>query len=126
MVKNNKGVTLVSLGITILIMIVIAGATIATSNIIEKAEEQEIITNMMLIQTKVRIIMERAEFSGDTNKYYIGNRQSSGLYEYNQAILDSIGLEGIKLNEERYLVDYETGDIIYQKGDTEYKLSEMM
>lgn len=127
MCKKNNGVTLVALVITIAVMIILAGATVATSNIIEKAEEQQILTDMLLIQAKVKIIMERADFYNDPETYdYVGNKISENLYEYSQEDLNSIGLEGIKLNGQKYLVDYTTGDVIYQKGETEYKLSEMM
>ncbi len=127
MLKNNKGVTLIALVITIMIMIVLAGATVATSNIVEEAQKQQIATNMLLIQTKVKIIMERVEFYNNPETYnYIGTKVGEKLYEFDsQEILDSIGLEGIKLNGEKYIIDYSNGDVTYKKGETEYKLSEM-
>lgn len=130
MEKNNRGITIISLLITIIVLLILSGITIAVSNIIEKAEKQQITTDMLLIQTKVKILMEKVSFNGDTETYYIGNRHDSGdfagLYEYDRATLDSIGLEGIKLRDNKYLVDYQTGDITYQKGETVLKLSELI
>lgn len=123
--KNNKGVTLVALIITVIVLLIISGTIITTSNLIQQGEKQKIITEMLLIQTKVRIIRERVAFSGTSEGYYVGILQESGLYEYDQQTLNSIGLEGIKLTNQKYLVDYENGDIKCQIGDTiAYTISE--
>ncbi len=125
MMKEEKGVTLVALIITIIVMLIIAGTTIATSNIIEKSTEQQILTNLTLIHAKVQIIMEKVSFNGETEGYYIGIPLGDGRYEYDQDTLNSIGLHGIKINGEKYIVNYTTGDIIYMKGDTVYNFLDM-
>ena len=51
----NKGISLVSLVVTIIIMSILAGVTIYTSNIIENARFQKVFSNMQLIKTKVNI-----------------------------------------------------------------------
>ena len=70
----NKGISLISLTITILIMLILAGATIYTSNIIENAQFQKIFSNMQLIKTKINIINEKVLFEGTQSKtkYYVG------------------------------------------------------
>ena len=131
MFKESKGVTLIALIITIIIMIILAGATIATSELIDRAQEQQIVTNLALIQTKVKIIMEKASFSGDSS-FYVGVLQTSGeyegMYEYTENVLRENGLDAIanRINGEKYYVDYTTGDIIYSKGETELWLSDFM
>ena len=153
MKNNNKGITLVALAITLIVMLILSGTTIAVSSIVQNAQRQGTITNMLLIQTKVKILKERAAFSGDTQTYYIGTKlknqpnkaaiakdsltsaelEKETLYVYNNDTLTQIGLEGIKLNEnEIIIVDYEDADIIYPNGvnnndgTTVYKLSEML
>ena len=125
MLRKENGVTLIALIITIVVMIILAGAIISTSNIVEQANRQKIGTSMILIQTKVKIIMEKADFSGDSS-YYVGTQNESGLYELNQEDLNQMGLQAIKLDGEKYLVNYETGEIMYEKGDIEYSISDFM
>lgn len=148
----RKGIALVSLIIIIVIMLILTAATFATSKIIEKARIQNLATNMMLIQTKVKIINERIAFNGDTSIYVgkklkdqankeniangvltSGELQSDSLYIYDRETLNTIGLEGIKLAEnEVFIVNYATCEIIWPKGltnadgDIVYKLSEIV
>ncbi len=151
----NKGISLISLVITIIIMAILSGVTIFTSNIIENARFQKIFANMQLIKTKVNIIHEKVLFEGEESKtkYYVGlclkeqsnkaqlagnsltaeELEDENYYIYNQAVLNSIGLNSIKLKlEEIYIVNYNTLDIIYPNsckdmdGNTVYRLSEMM
>ena len=126
MSKSEKGVTLVALLVTIIVMLIIAGVTVATSSIIDKVQTQQAVANMLLIQTKVKIIMEKASFAGTTEGYYVGIPQESGLYEYDEATLRDMDLGTIKPNGEKYLVNYATGDITYQKGDKVFSLSDMI
>lgn len=151
---NKKGITLVSLAITIVVMIILAGAiTITSIDIVERGKMQQIVSDMILIQTKVKIIIEQVSFSGDTSTYYVGRKlsqqsnkaqlagqalsaaelESNMYYVYDQTTLESIGLEGIKLSEnEIYIVNYENGEVIFPKGvknssgEIVYKLSDMM
>lgn len=151
----NKGISLVSLVVTIIIMLILAGVTIYTSNIIENAQFQKVFSNMQLIKTKVNIINEKVLFEGaqSKTKYYVGlclkdqsnkaqlagnsltaeELEDENYYIYNQAVLNSIGLNSVKLKSgEIYIVNYRSGDIIYPKGckdmdgNTVYRLSEMM
>lgn len=150
--NNEKGIALTTLVITIIVMLILVGTTIGVSNIIEKARIQSITTNMLLIQTKVKIINERIAFNGDTS-IYVGKKlkeqsnkasiangvltsaelESDSFYVYDRETLDSIGLEGIDLsNSEVFIVDYDTCDIIWPKGETNeegikvYRLTEIM
>ena len=71
---KNKGITLVALTITIIILLIIAGISIsAGGNMIKKANLEGLKTNMLLIQAKAKQYVEEANFkigksTEDTNK----------------------------------------------------------
>lgn len=71
---KNKGITLVSLTITIIVLIILAGISISVgSNMIKKAKLEELKTNMLLIQAKGKEYVEEANFkigksTEDTNR----------------------------------------------------------
>ena len=63
MKKNENGITLVVLTITIIILLILAGITVYTGkDSIQKANLEELKTNMLLIQTKAREYVENASF----------------------------------------------------------------
>ena len=56
-IKNNKGITMISLVIVVVIMILLASITAYESNeLISIARVQSVTTDLLLIQAKVRII----------------------------------------------------------------------
>lgn len=60
---KNKGITLVALTITIIILLIIAGISIsAGENMIKKAKLEGLKTNMLLIQAKAKQYVEEANF----------------------------------------------------------------
>lgn len=146
---EEKGITLTTLVITVIVMIIIASVGIyAGTNIIKQANLQNINTNMMLIQAKVKTISEQAKFNKDTSNYkgkkvieVVGNKKVDELVEkhileneenyylLSQTDLNEMGLEKIEISE-GYIVNYDTNEIIFVKGfeekdHTYYKLSEM-
>lgn len=61
--KKNKGITLISLMITVIVLVIIAGIAIYSGkNVIKEAKLEEIRTNMLLIQAKAREYVEHANF----------------------------------------------------------------
>ena len=65
---KNKGITLVALTITIIILLIIAGISIsAGGNMIKKANLEGLKTNMMLIQAKAKQYVEEANFKMGKN-----------------------------------------------------------
>ena len=61
--KNNKGITLVALIITIIVMLIIAGITIyGGSQVIKQAKTDDVKTNMLLLQAEVKNFVEQAKF----------------------------------------------------------------
>ena len=66
--KKNKGITMVALVITIIILLILSGISInAGSNIITKSKLENIKTDMMLIKVKGKEYVENANFSLGTN-----------------------------------------------------------
>lgn len=63
MKKNEKGITIVVLTITIILLLILAGITVYTGkDSIQKANLEGLKTNMLLIQTKAREYVENASF----------------------------------------------------------------
>lgn len=61
--KKSNGVTLISLIITIIVLIIIAGIAIRTGKeVVRRAQLEELRTNMLLIQAKAKEYVELANF----------------------------------------------------------------
>ena len=145
--KSEKGITLIMLSVTILIMGILVTWEYGET-LIQRANLQTINTNMLMLQAKTKAIGENARFNNDASKYIGAKVQDVADNEIireliekgvidtignwrilQQAQLDSMGLG--KLNQERgYIVNYDTDEIVYIKGfeyngRTYYKLSEM-
>lgn len=61
--KNNKGVTLIVLSITIIVLLIIAAISIYNGvEMIQRAKLEELRTNMLLIEAKVREYVEEVNF----------------------------------------------------------------
>lgn len=67
--KENKGITLVALTITIIVLLIIAGIAIYSGNdIIKNAKLESLKTNMLLIQAKAKEYCEEASFKLGTEE----------------------------------------------------------
>lgn len=147
--KNSKGITLVSLVITIIILMIITSVTIYTgSNVIKQVTLQNVNTDMMLIRAKVKTMEEQAKFNKDNSNYkgtplinVLDNKKIDKLvdegiveditkyYLLSKDDLNSMGLEKVDIAD-GYLVNYETEEIIYVRGlekddNIYYKLSDI-
>lgn len=145
---NSKGITIVSLTVTVIVLLILGGITIsAGGNILKKTNLQTINTNMMLIQAKVKTISEQAKFNKESSNYIgklvseipdnqkINKLINDGIitdstkeYLISKDDLKQMGLTKIDI-EDGYIVNYDTEEIIYVKGfetenTTYYKLSE--
>lgn len=139
---KEKGITLIALVITIVVLLILVGIMIdAGDNIIKSANLQAAITNMLMIQTKVRILSDEANFEGK-DSILVGTKLSTivsgsqnaminslkqngvftepekeNLYLLDGSHLIQMGLENIKLkSDEYYIVNYQTDEVIYTKG----------
>lgn len=146
---NQKGITIIALVITIIVLIIITSVTVYSgSSVIKQAKLQTINTNMMLIQAKTKTLAEQAKFNNDTSNYkgvivsnisgndYIDKLVNDGVIEdtdnsylLSTEDLQDLGLEKIDI-EEGYIVNYDTEEVIYVKGfendgTTYYKLSDL-
>jgi len=151
MLKNEKGVTLTVLIITIAVMLIIAGATITTSELILRdARIKTAITGMYLAKAKASAIYSDWEF----NKH-LSNLPGSHIsvdklarfgvtpegdtkiddfwYEWTQDDIRELGLDETLLKDgAEYFVNYVSEEIIYtpgvkdSDGNMVYTLSEML
>lgn len=131
--KENRGVTLLALVITIVVMLIIASIAVYTgTGTIKQAQLEELKTNMLLIEAKAKGLVEEANFkiglptaqdyeSKQTSvrqELYIdtakmtkvdtapsGIPQYANLYEVTTETMNYWGLDDIKLEgDEKYLV----------------------
>ena len=139
---NNKGITLITLIITVIILAIITGVVVTfSSNFTQTAKFETIETDLLLIRSKCKIRVERYVM-GDIDGELIGTRQESGEYAgwylLSQEDLNDIGLKNAK-EENNYYVNYKLeegeeeeevdvayGRGIYFNGQTFYKLSEIL
>lgn len=129
---NSKGITLVVLIMTIIIMLILAGVTLHFGmEATNKAKTEDIKTNMITVKTKAEIIAEKNSFDANNqvliglaiennNTYEISadlrnilnTQEGEGskyqkCYIWTQEDLNSLGLNTIKVDFSNfYIVDY--------------------
>ena len=129
MLKNSKGVTLVDLVITIVVILILGASTITTSDmLIRDTKKKTIITNMYLVKSEVEAIYDEYQFSGDSavlEGQSIANLLAYGItvhegdlwYMWGETVLSNLGLDPDMLSSGgKYIVNYTTGEILYTKG----------
>lgn len=139
--RGQRGITIVALIITIvLIGMIVAVAVTQGTDIIKKADLQTLNTNMLLVQAKEKVISEKNSFDEQNNPFKgkklseisgstaIDELKSQGIiqesdenyqfyYAWNQATLDELGLDSIELKSGTFfIVNYKTEDVIYSAG----------
>lgn len=140
MVKN-RGITLVSLIITIIILLILAGTTVYIVDKVTKTVKIENIkTNMLLIQAQIKTIKEKHKFD-ETNNPLKGTEVTIDTSKYGVAsdkkyyLLGEDDLKEMKLDnieyDNGYYVCYDTEEVIYirglknNNGDILYTLTQM-
>ena len=133
--KNNKGITIIGLVVAVIILMIMATITVNISlGIINTAKFENVKTELMLIQTKVKVMADRKAIGEVTEEQLYGTKQTSGTYSgwylLSQDDLDEMGIENADAND-TYYVDYETDDValgvdVNYDGTTYHKLSEMI
>ena len=153
-VNKEKGVSIITLIITVILLIIITGLVVYTGmEMIDEVNRAELVVNMSMIQTKVKTINEKYNFEGNDTSVFIGTKMTDviklpeNIIKMQQTInedlslyylltnddLSKMNLEFIKnRNEENiYLVNYTTNEIIYINGfkyksdNLLYKLSDI-
>ena len=108
---NNKGITLIALTITIIVLLIIAGISVYTgSRLIQEAKYEDVKTNMMLVQAEVKKYIEQANFE----KKSVETVASEG-----------VTLNGINLKLENVAIDEKTYYKITNPTMNELKLSKL-
>ena len=145
MLKNNKGVTLSILVVTIIVIMILAGITVTTSNLlIRDTKAKATISNMYLLKGKIEALYDDFQFSGkgvdDANNGLVGDHVSSSSvsqyytnptdapsgtaadrwFKIVSSDLPDLGMDTSMLPSSAfYYVNYETGEVIYSSGFTD-------
>lgn len=96
-IKNNKGITLIALALTVVLIIIIAGISVYEGRqTIKDAQLEELRTNMLLIQAKAKEYAEDANFKigKSTDEATIANVRKE-VYEDDAKLKPSSEVEGI-------------------------------
>lgn len=142
-VKKNKGITLIALTITIIILLILASITIYSGKeSIKKAQLESLKTNMLLIKAKAKEYVEQASFKNGVNKSEISEEAKNELkgkeanasdyskqnitinggeilYKLTSDNLKEMGLKDVKLgSNEEYLVKYNIKDVTVEVYNT--------
>ena len=142
-VKNNKGITLIALTITIIILLILASITIYSGKeSIKKAQLESLKTNMLSIKAKAKEYVEQASFKNGVNKSEISEEAKNELkgkeanasdyskqnitinggeilYKLTSDNLKEMGLKDVKLgSNEEYLVKYNIKDVTVEVYNT--------
>ena len=150
MKKNNRGITIVALIITIIVMLILASVTIEIgTGQVERAKLEDIKTTMLLIKGRAQIVADKESF-GETydntgmlklenaTNYNTSKLQSifnnledtSKLYIWEQEAKDNNSIDVEITNTEFFVIDYSTGEVYYSigftyQGNTYYSLTEI-
>lgn len=154
-INNNKGITLIALIITIIIILIISSITVYVgSNIVNEAKFEDVKTNMLLLQAEVKNFVEQAKFEKKEITDFTGeqgikndkeivlklgekeNNANTGNKDFYKITSDISGLKIDNLDLQNYLVSIDINnvdvDVYYKKGiknengDTFYLLSAML
>ena len=107
--KNNKGITLIALTITIVVLIILASITIYSGKeSIKKAQLESLKTNMLLIKAKAKEYVEQASFKNGVNNSEISDVAKNEL-------------KGEKVEN---IQDYSSQNITLIEGELLYKLTD--
>ena len=138
--NKEKGITLVALIITIILMIILAGTGVYLGDkAIDKAKLEDIKTDMLSIKTKAKIIAEQYNFKDienlvgsqitDEEATKLGIENSENIRKWSSSDLNSQGLSTIE--GDTYIVNYNLEDtnsceVYYLKGyQGKYSLTEL-
>lgn len=71
LIKNNNGITMIALVVTIIVLMILAGVSIMYgTDAVSKVKQEGIITNMIAIKSKAKVLAEEVNakiWAGDDN-----------------------------------------------------------
>lgn len=80
MLRNKKGITLISLTVTVLVMLIILGITVSTAdNLLRETDMRKLKTNLYLIEARAQTLLDDYLFDG-TDK--LGDTTSKDITTY--------------------------------------------
>jgi Tfp pilus assembly protein PilE len=144
--KSEKGITMVTLVITIVVMLIIAGIAVTAGNdSIKNTKKTAFITELEIIQEKVNTIYEKRKLNEEDVEYY--NLSGKDISYVDKSILAKV-LNGTSQNGYRYfsqndleqldlsdisqdvIINFDTRDVVSLKGieidgKTYYRLSDI-
>lgn len=144
--KQEKGLTMVSLVVMLLVIAIISTVTIYYgTGIIRSAKLESLKTDMLLIQAKIKTVEEQANFEGtalvgavldDTNVLTkLGLTQNEKIKLLSQDDLNYLGLSKVNTEDKNFVVDYTNSEVYLVEGfeykdkdgnqQVKYKLSEI-
>ena len=137
-IKENKGITLVTLVITVIILVILAGTGVSIGlNLTATAKYTNVQTYMLLIQQKCEYVENEVVIGEMEEDDRYGELQEDGdlpgWYKLSQGDLNEMGVK-VQKQKTGYYVNYNTEkgvDVIYKPGvvndgETYYKLTEML
>lgn len=144
--KNEKGITIITLVITIVIMLILVGiVTHSGMQSVETAKKTAFISEMEMIQAKVNIIYEERKQNSENLEYYnnlgqdistidnskvtiaLGSSDKTGFRYFTKSDLKQIDLDNIS---QEVLINYDTREVVSLNGFeidgvTYYKLKDI-
>lgn len=142
--KNEKGITIIALIITIILMLILVGVTVKVgTKEISKAKLEDIKTEMISIKTRAEIVKDKYDFKDidnlvgtklsettdyNTEAIVIPDESKENCYIWTQEDLNSQELSSIKVDKDKFYVVYYGDDIeiYYSKGvDGKYSLTDL-
>lgn len=131
--KNNKGITLTALIITVIVLTIIAGTAVYTgTDVLEDAKEEAFIQELQMIQNAVNNEVSKIEAGQKSYADYIINPDKideEAFIEYTANELQTkFGITGIKQNVKINLITKEVKSVdgINIDGETKYSLNELV
>ena len=138
--KNEKGITLVALMVTVIIMLILVGVTIFFStDAVKKANLEDIKTDMLSIKTRAKIIAEQYNFKdieilvgskiSDAEAQKLGITNSDKILKWSSSDLAGQNLSAIEADV--YVVSYDLEnpnncEVYYLEGyEGKYSLSQL-
>lgn len=136
--KQTKGITIVALIITIIIMLILATVSIEYGKgEIQRAKLEDIKTTMLLIKGRAQIVADKESFGesydntgmvklADASGYDLSLLQptlneladTSNLYIWEQTAMDNNNIDVEITTEDFFVIDYLTGEVYYSLGYT--------
>jgi len=147
--KSNRGITIITLIVTIIIMLMLAAVTIQFgAGEVERTKLEDLKTTMLLIKGRAQIVVDKESFGedydntgmiklADATGYNTSNLQKifndidkSNLYVWEQTAMDNNNIQVTITNTDFFVIDYSTGEVYYSlgciyEGNTYYSLTEM-